>query len=96
MKEDNLEHLFAEARRAGSQESPRIPPGFAQSVLRRYNHQVMENKSFFRTSILSIATAIVVLGAILGINFGSNGSLGSEDQESTVEMAYALWDPAGN
>jgi hypothetical protein len=95
MKEDNLEHLFAEARRAGSEASPRIPPGFAESVLRRYNHQVMENKSFFRTSILSIATAFVILGAILGINFGSNRSLGSED-ESTVEMAYALWDPAGN
>jgi hypothetical protein len=96
MKEDNLERLFAEARRAGSQEYPRMPPGFAESVLRRYNYQVMENKSFFRTSILSIATAFVILGAILGINLGSNGSVGSEDQESTVEMAYALWDPAGN
>jgi hypothetical protein len=96
MKEDDLEHLFAAARRAGSEESPSIPSGFAESVLRRYNHRVMENRSFFRTSILSIATAFVILGAILGINMGSNGSLGSEDQESTVEMAYALWDPAGN
>jgi hypothetical protein len=96
MKEDNLEHLFAAVRRAGSEESPSVPAGFAESVLRQHNRRVQENRAFFRTSILSIATAFVILGAILGINVESNGSLGSEDQESTVEIAYALWDPVGN
>jgi hypothetical protein len=96
MKEDNLEHLFAAARRAGSEESPSLPAGFAENVLRLHHHRVQENRAFFRTSILSIATAFVILGAILGINVESNGSPGSDDQESTVELAYALWDPAGN
>jgi hypothetical protein len=96
MMEDNLEHLFAAVRRAGSEESPSLPAGFAENILRRHHHRVQESRAFFRTSILSIATALFILGALLGINVESNGSPGSEDQESTVEMAYALWDPAGN
>jgi hypothetical protein len=96
MMEDNLEHLFAAARRAGSEEYPTLPPGFAQSILRRHHHRVEESRAFFHTSVLSIATALVILGALLGTNVESNGSPGTEDQESTVEMAYALWDPAGN
>jgi hypothetical protein len=45
---------------------------------------------------LSIATALIILGTVLGIDFQTVNSSGSDDQESTVEMAYALWDPAGN
>ena len=96
MKEANLENLFAAVRRAGNEESSCIPAGFAESVLRRHQYRVQENRAFSRTSTLSIATAFIILGAILGINFHSNGFLGSEDQESTVEMAYTLWDPVGN
>jgi hypothetical protein len=96
MKEDNLEDLFAAVRRAGKEESPSVPAGFAESVLRQHHRRVQENRAFFRTSILSIATAFLILGAILGINFHSSGFPGSEDQESTVEMAYTLWDPVGN
>jgi hypothetical protein len=96
MKEDNLEYLFAAVRRTGSAEFTVAPVGYAESVLRRHEHCVQESQVFFRTSILSIATAFVILGAILGINMGSNGSPGSADQEPTDEMAYALWDPAGN
>jgi hypothetical protein len=96
MKEDNLEDLFAAVRRAGKEESPSVPAGFAESVLRRHHRRVQENRAFFRTSIFSIATAFLILGAILGINFHSSGFPGSEDQESTVEMAYTLWDPVGN
>jgi hypothetical protein len=96
MKEDNLEDLFAAVRRAGKEESPSVPAGFAESVLRRHNRRVQENRAFLRTSILSIATAFLILGTILGINFHSNEASGFEDQESTVEMAYTLWDPVGN
>jgi hypothetical protein len=96
MKEDNLEDLFAAVRRAGSEESLSVPAGFAESVLRQYHRRVQEKRAFFRASILSIATAFLILGAILGINFHPTGSPGSEDQESTVEMAYTLWDPVGN
>jgi hypothetical protein len=96
MKEDNLEYLFAAVRRTGSAESPIAPAGYAENVLRRHQHRVQESQAFFRTSILSITTAFVILGAILGINIGSSGYTGSEDQEPTDEMAYALWDPAGN
>jgi hypothetical protein len=96
MKDHQLKHLFATARRAGDEESPSPPAGFAEKVVHRYRLRVQENRSFFRASILSIATALVILGAVLGINVGSNGYSQSEDQESTVEMAYALWDPVGN
>jgi hypothetical protein len=46
--------------------------------------------------MLSIATALIILGTVLGINLGTTSLAGSDDQESTVEMAYALWDPVGN
>jgi len=96
MMEEKLDHLFAAARRAGAQEFSFLPPGFAEAVLRLHQRRVQENKAFFRTSVLSIATALVILGTILGINVGSDGFSGADDQESSVELAYALWDPAGN
>ena len=96
MMEEKLDHLFAAARRAGAEELSGPPTGFAEAVLRLHQRRVQENKAFARTSILSIATALVLLGTILGINVGSDASSGPDDQESTVESAYALWDPAGN
>jgi len=96
MMEEKLDHLFASARRAGTEEPSCLPFGFAEAVLRLHQRRVQENKAFFRTSMLSIATALVILGAILGINVGSDGFSGADDQESSVELAYALWDPAGN
>ena len=96
MMEEKLDHLFAIARRAGTEEASSLPFGFAEAVLRLHQSRVQENKAFSRTSILSIATALVILGAILGINVGSDGFSGADDQESSVELAYALWDPAGN
>jgi hypothetical protein len=94
--EEKLDHLFAAARRAGTEEPCCLPLGFVEAVLRLHQRRVQENRAFFRTSILSIATALVILGAILGINVGSNSFSGADDQESSVELAYALWDPAGN
>lgn len=96
MREDNLEKLFAAVRRAGSEESPSVPPEFAESVLRRHLQGVQESRAFLRTSILSIATAFIILGALLGINVEPNGPPGSEDQEATIETAYTSWDPVGN
>jgi hypothetical protein len=96
MMEEKLDHLFAGARRAGAEEPSDLPPGFAEAVLRLHQRRVQENKAFFRTSVLSIATALLILGTILGINVGSDGFSGADDQESSVELAYALWDPAGN
>jgi len=96
MKQENLEKLFATARRAGGEGPPAIPAGFAESVLRQQRRRVQENRAFFRASILSIATALVILGAVLGINFETSNTSGLDDQESTVEMAYALWDSVGN
>ena len=94
--EEKLDHLFAAARRAGAYEASCLPSGFAEAVLRLHHRRVQENKAFLRTSVLSIATALVILGTILGINVGSDGFSGADDQESSVELAYALWDPAGN
>jgi len=87
MKEENLEKLFATARRVGGEGAP---------SMQQHRQRVQENRAFFRASILSIATALIILGAVLGINFETSNSSGSDDQESTVEMAYALWDPVGN
>ena len=96
MKEDNLEYLFGALRRTGSADSPTAPAGYAEEVLRLHRHRVQESRAFFRTSILSIATAFVILGAILGMNLESTGPTGSEEQEPADEIAYALWDPAVN
>ena len=96
MKEENLEKLFAAARRVEAEGSPSMPAGFAEGILQQHRLRVQENRAFFRASILSIATALIILGTVLGINFETSNSSGSDDQESTVEMAYALWDPVGN
>jgi hypothetical protein len=95
MKEENLEKLFAAARQVGAEGAPSMPAGFAEGVLRRHRQRVEENKAFVRASILSVATALIILGTVLGINFETSNT-SADDQESTVEMAYALWDPVGN
>jgi len=71
-----------------------MPAGFAEKILRQHRNRVQENKAFLRTSILSVATALIILGTVLGIDM--TNSSGSDDQDSTVELAYSLWDPAGN
>ena len=96
MKEENLEKLFARARQVGAEGIPPMPAGFAEGVLRQHRQRVQENRAFFRASFLSIATALIILGTVLGINFETSNSSGSDDQESTVEMAYVIWDPVGN
>src|ERR1700734_856710 len=95
-EEDKVERLFASARRARGATSPSIPGGFAEYILQQHRIRVQENKAFVRTSILSVATALIILGTVVGIDFETANSSGSDDQESTVEMAYSLWDPAGN
>ena len=96
MNEDNLDRLFAKARRAGAEPTPYVPQGFAEGVLQQHRHRVQEERVFFRASMLSIATALIILGTVLGFNLETAGLAGSDYQESTVEMAYALWDPVGN
>ena len=96
MKEENLERLFAVARRAGTEGDPSTPAGFAEGILQQHRQRVQENKAFLRASILSIVTALIILGSVVGIDFETNNFSGSDDQDSTVEMAYALWDPVGN
>lgn len=96
MKEENLEKLFAGARQIGTEGIPSMPAGFAEGVLQQHRQRAQENRAFLRASILSIATALIILGTVLGINFETSNSFGSDDQESTVEMAYVIWDPVGN
>jgi hypothetical protein len=95
-EEENLEWLFASARRARGEASPSMPAGFAENILQQHRNRVRENKAFLRTSILSVATALIILGTVLGMNIETTNSSGLDDQESTVELAYSLWDPAGN
>jgi hypothetical protein len=95
MKEEkNVERLFASARGASMGAIPSMPAGFAEKILRQHRNRVQESKAFIRTSILSVATALIILGTVLGIDM--TNSSGSDDQDSTVELAYSLWDPAGN
>jgi hypothetical protein len=97
MKEqENVAKLFAFARQASGEESFSMPAGFAENILQQHRNRVQENKAFLRTSILSVATALLILGTVLGINIEATNSSGLDDQESTVEMAYSLWDPVGN
>ena len=59
-EEDHVERLFASARRAEEGTAPSsVPSGFAESVLRQHRNRVQENKAFLRTSILSVATALI-------------------------------------
>lgn len=95
-EEENIERLFASARQASKGASPSMPVGFAENILQQHRNRVQENKAFLRTSILSVATALIILGTVLGIDIETTNLSGSDDQESTVEMAYSLWDPAGN
>ena len=93
-EEENVERLFASARQARAETSPSMPAGFAENILQQHRNRVRENKAFLRTSILSIAASLIILGSVLGINIEATS--GMDDQESTVELAYSLWDPAGN
>lgn len=93
-EESSVERLFASARLARGEAPPSMPAGFAENILQQHFNRVRENKAFVRTSILSVATALIILGTVLGINI--EASSGMDDQESTVELAYSLWDPAGN
>jgi hypothetical protein len=95
-EEENVERLFASARRASTGAVPSMPAGFAENILQQHRNRVQENKAFLRTSILSVATALIILGTVLGMNMEPTSSSGADDQESTVELAYSLWDPAGN
>jgi hypothetical protein len=95
-EEENVAQLFAFARQARGEDSLSMPVGFAENVLQRHRNRVQENKAFLRTSILSVTTALLILGTVLGINIEATNSSGLDDQESTVEMAYSLWDPVGN
>ncbi len=95
-EEENVDRLFAFARQASEGGSSSMPEGFAENILRQHRNRVQENKAFLRTSILSVATALIILGTVLGIDIETTSPLGSDDQDSTVEMAYSLWDPAGN
>ena len=95
MKEEmNVDRLFAAARNADVGVAPPMPAGFAEKILRQHRTHVQESKAFVRTSILSVATALIILGTVLGIDM--TNSSGSDDQDSTVELAYTVWDPAGN
>ena len=96
-EEENVAKLFAFARQAREEEAlSSMPAGFAENILQQHRNRVQENKAFLRTSILSVATALLILGTVLGINIEGTSSSGLDDQESTVEMAYSLWDPVGN
>lgn len=95
-EEENIERLFAAARHAEAEATPSVPAGFAEHVLQQHRNRVQENRAFLRTSILCVATALIILGTVLGMNVETTSSSGSDNQESTVEMAYSLWDPAGN
>jgi hypothetical protein len=95
-EEENVDKLFASARQASGGASPLMPAGFAEKILQQHHLRTQENKAFFRTSILSVATALIILGTVLGIDIESSSSSGLDDQEPTVELAYSLWDPAGN
>lgn len=94
--EGNFEKLFASARAATCPATPDMPSGFAENILRRHRIRVQENKAFVRTSVLSVATALVILGTVLGLNWEMTNSSGLDDQESAVEVAYSVWDPVGN
>jgi hypothetical protein len=95
MKEEkNVERLFASARNASLGAIPPMPAGFAEKILQQHRNRVQESKAFIRTSILSVATALIILGPVLGLDM--TNSSGPDDQDYTVELAYSLWDPAGN
>ena len=89
-----MERLFASARQARGEPLPSVPAGFAAKILQQHHNRVRENKAFLRTSVLSVATALIILGTVLGINIEATS--GTDEQDSTMELAYSLWDPAGN
>jgi hypothetical protein len=93
---DNLDSLFAAARRAPIGDPTQIPTGFADRILHQHHLRRRENQTFFRTSVLSIGTALVILGALIGYNFETLGASGSDDQDLVVDLPSGLWDPAGN
>jgi len=96
MKADRLDNLFAAARCAPARGSAGVPIGFADRIVQQYQKQQRENQTFLWTSIVSIGITLVILGASFGYNFEASSHSGMDDQESLVELPFALWDPAGN
>jgi hypothetical protein len=93
---DNLDSLFAAARRVPVEDPTSMPTGFAERVFHQYHVRRQENQTFLRTSVLSMGTALVILGALIGYNVEVLGASGADDQILTVDLPPALWDPAGN
>ncbi|MBV9391880.1 MAG: hypothetical protein JOY96_08315 [Verrucomicrobia bacterium] len=93
MTEKELDRLFAEMRRV-PEENPVLPAGFAETVIRKHRIRARENQVFTRAAVFSVAGALGVLGTIYG--FVSLESDRSNDQDLNTDVAYALWDPAGN
>lgn len=96
MKNISLDHLFAAAQRAPAEEFTDIPAGFAERIVQQHQKQRRENQRVLRVSIVSIGIAFVILSMVFGYNSEILGYSGIDDQESTVELPSALWDPIGN
>ncbi|MBV9489643.1 MAG: hypothetical protein JO069_07965 [Verrucomicrobia bacterium] len=71
MNERSLEALFAKAREAKMAAPLEVPRGFAETVWQRYQQERAQEQALVRTSMVSLATALVILAATVGLNFDS-------------------------
>jgi hypothetical protein len=96
MNDASLDTWFARAREVNAVQSleASAPPGFAASVWQKHQLRLLEERALVRTSTASLATALIVLAAVVGFNFDALTS--SDDATYVGDVASSVWEFTGD
>jgi hypothetical protein len=97
MNDRSLDAWFAKAREAKAVQPPEAasPPGFAASVWQKYQLRLAEERALVRTSTASVATGLIILATVVGLNFDAL-TASSDDPAYAADVASSVWDFTGD
>ncbi|MBV9997587.1 MAG: hypothetical protein JO015_00580 [Verrucomicrobia bacterium] len=98
MNDANLDAWFARARDATVRQSPEgsAPPGFAASVWQKHQRRLLEERAMARTSLASVATALIVLATVVGFNLDALTSSDDASYVGDVASSGSVWEFTGD
>jgi hypothetical protein len=96
MNDGSLDAWFARAREVNAVQSleTSAPPGFAALIWQKHQLRLLEERALVRTSMASLATALLVLATVVGLNFDALTS--SDDAAYVGDVASSVWDFTGD
>lgn len=98
MNDANLDAWFARARDANPLQplEASAPAGFAASVWQKHQRRVLQERAMARTSVASVATALIVLATVVGFNFDSLTSSDDASYVGDVASSGSVWEFTGD